>query len=227
MIKNLIKIIENNRELLRKNHWIVTDANSFKWWDNFEDPEKIVVSAILVQQTRWEIARKVTERLFNKIKKLSEISSMSKTELEETIKGVNFYRRKAVILKDFVRILADYSSLLSLLNISNKKILLSIKGLGEETVDSILLFAGNQLTFPISQYSIRILSRIFDVNFNKKELRKFLTQNLEYNLYYYKLLHAGLVSVGRTFCKVKPKCKSCIFKELCIYNNRRDNNEAI
>ncbi|MEM1626358.1 MAG: endonuclease III domain-containing protein [Sulfolobaceae archaeon] len=214
----IIRIIDNNHELLYKNHWRVTRAEAYEWWDGLDSAEKIVISAILVQQTRWEVAKSATEKIFKIVKNIQELKNIDEMTLLEAIRGVSFPKRKIYTIKEFSNLVSIYNSLDKLLTISNRNTLLGIKGIGEETADSILLFAGNQKVFPISNYLKRIFSRIFIKPPNKN----LILQVLNDNLYYYKLLHAGIVSVGRSFCKVlNPDCKACIFKDLCYYFNRR------
>ncbi|TRM85992.1 DNA endonuclease III, partial [Sulfolobus sp. A20-N-G8] len=89
----------------------------------------------------------------------------SDEELYSLFKSINFYRTKVKRLKYLAKITIDLGSLEKLYD---RDILLSIDGVGEETADSILLFAGHKLHFPPSEYGKRVLSRLFGRELNNK-----------------------------------------------------------
>ncbi len=49
-----MEIFQNNRDIIRETGWIISEPYSFEWWDGFDTADKIVISAFLVQLTKWE-----------------------------------------------------------------------------------------------------------------------------------------------------------------------------
>ena len=90
--------------------------------------------------------------------------------------------------------------------------LLSIKGVGPETADSILLYAANLPIFVVDTYTHRILSRhqLIDEDFGYVEIQELFMANLACDTQLYNEYHALLVRVGNVYCKKKnPDCATC------------------
>lgn len=199
--------------------WIVSEPYSYRWWGGLDSADKIVISAFLVQLTKWETVKKVIDNLSNKnLDKIENIANISVDKLDSIIKSVNFHKTKAIRLKKFADKAIEMGGLSNLLKIENRELLISLEGIGDETADSLLLFAGNNVVLPSTDYLKRVLSRLYGKTFTKKEAKEFAEKIIEKDLYKYKLFHAGMVSVGKAYCRLtKPKCEGCIFKGLCNY----------
>ncbi|MCY0873338.1 endonuclease III domain-containing protein [Acidianus infernus] len=217
MIHEILKIIDENREFLKKMGWIVSDPYSFEWWGGLKSADEIAISAFLVQMTKWETVAKVIENLRRKgLNYIDKIAELPLSVLEDQIRSVNFYKTKARRLKNFSEIVSENGGLKNFLTVENRDKILEIEGIGEETADSLLLFANNQLVFPQSEYLRRVLSRVLNKKMSKKEAKNYVEENLKKDLFLYKLFHAGVVSIGKAFCYLnKPKCDKCILKPLC------------
>ncbi|QGA68718.1 endonuclease III domain-containing protein [Sulfolobus sp. E11-6] len=214
----LLEIFEHNRNVLKEKGWIVSPENSYEWWDGLKNAEEIIISAILVQMSRWEIVKSKVEEMRNKgLTDFYRLYNATEQELYDILKGINFYKTKVKRLINISKIIINLGSIDKFYD---RKLLLSIDGIGEETADSILLFAGHKPNFPPSEYGRRVLSRVLGINIMKKnEVKTLVEENLERNVYEYKLLHAGIVTVGRAFCFIKnPKCEDCILKNVCKYH---------
>lgn len=221
-------LFEEHKDLLINNGWIVGPADSYEWWGGLDSADKIVVSAILVQMTRWEATKKAIDNLFSKITHVEEINKLDLATLENLIKNVNYYKTKALRLKELSRVIVENGGLKNFLRLENRDKLLSIKGVGEETADSILLFAGHIPVFPPSNYGMNVLSRLLGLSIkNKHEVKEIVENNTERDTYKYKLIHAGLVSIGKSFCYKSPKCSNCILKNFCTYNIQGNRHETI
>ncbi|BFH74126.1 DNA endonuclease III [Sulfurisphaera javensis] len=215
LIFKLLDAFEKNKELLRKAGWIVTDVNSYEWWDNLKTADEILISSILVQMTKWEIVKKTIEKLRElNLNRLDKIAELSENEIEELIKGINFYKTKARRLKKLAVIVKE-KGLENLLK--DEKALKDIEGIGDETAEALQLFVANLPVFPRSTYASRILSRLLGEEISKQEAKKIVENTIHDDVYKLKLLHAGIVTIGKTYCFSKPKCNSCIFKDLCAY----------
>ncbi|MEI6079187.1 MAG: endonuclease, partial [bacterium] len=103
-----------------------------------------------------------------------------------------------------------------------RDLLLSIKGIGPETADSILLYALDLPIFVIDAYTKRILSRIGIVS-NKatyQELQDLFHNKLPTDIELFNDYHAQLVVLAKDFCNKKPKCSECPLRiaGICCFN---------
>jgi endonuclease-3 related protein len=93
--------------------------------------------------------------------------------------------------------------------------LLQVKGIGPETADSMLLYAGNFPIFVVDAYTKRIFSRkkIVDEKFDYQRLQEIFMQNLKKDVNLYNEYHALIVRLGKDVCKKnKPRCEICPIK---------------
>jgi endonuclease-3 related protein len=100
--------------------------------------------------------------------------------------------------------------------------LIKIKGIGYETADTILLFAGNKLVLPVSRLARRVLSRV-GVNLPASYVRaqQILEKLIPEDLGSYKLFHATLVSISKKYCRSKkPLCAECPLQTICGFPTR-------
>jgi endonuclease-3 related protein len=89
--------------------------------------------------------------------------------------------------------------------------LLAVKGIGEETADSILLYAGNKPIFVVDAYTRRILQRhdIIRRDTTYTEIQNLFMTNLPQSVLLYNQYHALLVNTGKLFCTTSPRCDRC------------------
>jgi endonuclease-3 related protein len=138
--------------------------------------------------------------------------------MERLLRNLNFYKTKARRLLKIAKSSAEPGRLERILRLENRDELLDLEGIGEETADSLLLFAGNQLTLPISAYVRRVLERVLQKESTPKELRSMCRDSLPSDLYSYKLFYAGLSTVGKAFCHPNlPDCTNCILNQFCSF----------
>ena len=154
-----------------------------------------------------------------KVKKIAEISLK---ELEDLLRPTGFYRQKAEYLKIFTQYaLEKYGGdLEKWFNKSAEELrkeLLRLKGIGEETADSILLYAAKKLVFVVDAYTKRILTRlgIIKKGTSCSEIKKMIWRELPVDLKTYKELRALFVELGKRFCKATPQCDGCPLESVC------------
>ncbi|MDO8784868.1 MAG: hypothetical protein Q7J12_01490, partial [Syntrophales bacterium] len=89
--------------------------------------------------------------------------------------------------------------------------LLRVKGIGEETADSILLYAGGKPIFVVDAYTRRILHRhgITSEDSSYGEIQELFMTHLPPDVSLYNQYHALLVNTGKTFCTKTPRCEGC------------------
>jgi len=222
VIERVIDVFRGLGNELRRTGWFVDGPESTRWWGGAESPDEVVITAILVQQTRWEVVGEVLGRLrvlgLNKIERIAETSPEA---LADIIKGVNYRFTKAVRLVKLARNIVSVGGLEGLRSMSNvRDFLLNQDGVGEETADSIMLFALNIPSLPISQYIKRVFSRVLGINLGNgySSWKGFLEEVLPRDLYIYKLVHASVVTIGKQYClPQKPLCNQCPLCGVCKY----------
>jgi endonuclease-3 related protein len=193
------------------------------WWPG-ETTFEIFVGAILTQQTSW----KNVEKAIANIKKencmnIDCIASISINKLEEMIRPAGYYRQKAKRLKNIcISIKDEYGSLEAMFRLGTTELrnkLLSYNGIGNETADSIVLYAAEKPVFVIDAYTKRIMHRlgITPENISYNELQKYFEKRVPKNIKIYKDFHAQFVELGKNYCKKKPACNECPLNSLCSY----------
>ena len=105
---------------------------------------------------------------------------------------------------------------MSLLDTQSLRVqLLSVNGIGQETADSILLYAFKKPVFVIDAYTRRILIRhhLIKEESGYAEIQNLFMQNLKADVKLFNEYHALLVKLAKEIClKNKPKCGSCPLK---------------
>jgi len=196
------------------------------WWPG-KTKFEVCIGAILTQNTSWKNVEKALSTLRAK-KKLSPlaIDSLSHKELAELIRSAGYYNQKASTIKAFCKhIIRKYSGSINAFLKKHQDVLreelLSIKGIGTETADSIILYAANKPTFVVDAYTERIMARVFGLSFkNRHELKVFFESNIPKDAKVYNEFHALLVALAKNFCRKKPACAECpINKNCCYYNS--------
>jgi len=138
------------------------------WWPKYSDNHtfEIAIGAILTQQTKWENVERVIKKMIElEILDPKKIVSIEKRKLENIIKPCGFSSVKANRLKDFSSFIlknlqSDLKKLFELKADEARKLLLKINGIGKETADDILLYAGDMKTIPVDYYTKRLFKRI-------------------------------------------------------------------
>ena len=134
------------------------------WWPA-QSRFEVIVGAYLTQNTAWTNVEKALRSL--RKARLLTISGIRRTpvdELERLIRSAGYFRQKAQRLKIFVSFLDDrYGGSLARMfarpTAELRDELLALNGVGPETADSILLYAGNHPVFVVDAYTRRILER--------------------------------------------------------------------
>ena len=187
------------------------------WWPG-ETAFEIAIGAILTQNTAWSNVEKAIGNL--KGKKLLDpyrLDELSSEELATLIRPAGYYNIKAKRIKNFIkRLIEDFEGSLNTLFALDlqdaRKWLLSISGIGPETADSILLYAGEKPIFVVDAYTYRVLSRheIIFGDESYEEVQEIFQKNLINDVKFFNEFHALFVAVGKHYCvKNKPRCALC------------------
>ncbi|MGH9529488.1 MAG: endonuclease III domain-containing protein [Terriglobales bacterium] len=134
------------------------------WWPartRFE----VIVGAYLTQNTSWTNVEIALRRLrADRVLTLAGIRNTPSQELEELIRSSGYFRQKAARLKTFVAFVdgrhnGSLARMFSQPTETLRQQLLQLNGVGPETADSILLYAGQHPAFVVDAYTRRILER--------------------------------------------------------------------
>ena len=189
------------------------------WWPartRFE----VIVGAFLTQNTAW---RNVEYALANlrraRALNLAGIRHSKLQDLQTLIRPAGFFRQKAQRLKAFVEFLdQNYRGSLHRMfkqpTLQLRQELLSLNGVGPETADSILLYAGKHPVFVVDAYTRRILERHGIVPFTAgyEEIRELFEKSLrkvEDSVAAFNQAHALIVQVGKNHCRNRANCRGC------------------
>ncbi len=194
------------------------------WWPA-ESPFEVVVGAILTQNTAW----RNVERAIVALKEAEALSTLElvridRTRLESLIRPAGFFRQKAERLKLFADFLqqrcgGDLAALLAGPLEQVRAELLTLKGVGPETSDSILLYAGDRPSFVVDAYTRRLLTRVGLLGGDEKyeAIRALFMDHLPHSSELFNEFHALIVEECKTFCRVKPLCGTCPLQTVCTY----------
>jgi endonuclease III related protein len=198
-------------------HALSAALGPMNWWPG-QTPFEVIVGAILTQNTAWTNVERAIANLHSE--RLLTITAMEKVQtarLAKLIRSSGYFRQKAKKLKAFVRFLRkEYGGSLKRMfatpTTELRQKLLSVHGIGPETADSILLYAGNHPIFVVDAYTRRILTRhqLHGEKASYDDVRLLFEGNLPQNVQLYNEYHALIVNTGKNWCRSKaPKCDEC------------------
>jgi endonuclease-3 related protein len=224
------KLYENLLNLFGKQKWWPIDYQYHQ--KNKSDPRfEIMIGAILTQNTAWDnVEKALTNLKTNKTLTINRIVDENIENIRTMIQPSGFFNQKAQRLKILASYLHDeYNDNLGKFFekdlLMTRQELLSLKGIGPETADSMLLYAGNRPIFVVDAYTKRICKRLPIENSGKtyEEIQSFFETELkrsfpEKNMVeLYKELHALIVRLAKTYCRKKPYCEKCPLKNNCEF----------
>ncbi len=193
------------------------------WWPA-DTPFEIIVGAILTQNVAWKNVEKAIINLRDAgLLEPEAIYGTSKEELETLIRPAGFYRAKAKKLKAFVEHLrkrynGSLSAMFSRPLTELRQEMLAIYGIGPETADAILCYAGNYPIMVMDVYTRRVFTRMgfFDDNISYDGMQAFFMDNLPEDQHLYKEYHALIDGLAKHFCrKNRPECQGCPLGDIC------------
>lgn len=197
------------------------------WWPG-ETPFEVCVGAILTQNTAWTNVERALDNLKHaRVLEPEKLFALPEGRLARLLRPAGCFNVKARRLRAFLRVLREeHGGQLNRLFAGSTAVvrerLLAVHGIGPETADSLLLYAGKHPSFVIDAYTRRIFSRhawcaadtgyatlkaLCETNLGQKPARA--------RLDYWQDYHAQLVRVGKDFCRPQsPRCEGCPLKSL-------------
>lgn len=187
------------------------------WWPG-DTAFEMIVGAILTQNTSWANV----ERAIHNLREADLLDpralyEVPVEELEDLIQPAGYFRIKARRLRSLIEFLVDrYDGSLDAMFQTPlpelREALLGVHGVGPETADSILLYAGHLPSFVVDTYTHRIFSRHGWIDFEADyhQIKDYIEGELPQDVPLYNEFHALLVRLGKDYChKSKPKCSEC------------------
>jgi endonuclease-3 related protein len=186
------------------------------WWPG-QTRFEVIVGAILTQNTAWtNVARAIANLRRAHVLSPQALAALPTSRLARLVRSSGYYRTKARRVKRFLRFLQaryrlDLSRMFAERPSSLRKELLAVPGIGPETADSILLYAGNVPIFVVDAYTRRILQRhgLIRPDATYDAIQALFMGNLPPDASLYNEYHALLVAVGKDFCRPVPHCEDC------------------
>ena len=191
------------------------------WWPG-ETRFEIITGAILTQNTNWTNVEKAIANLKSAECLIPEkLHRFDPAQLADLIRPAGYFNIKAKRLKNFLNwLFENYNGeLTELESLDTNRLraeLLSIKGVGRETADSILLYAFDRTVFVVDAYTARVVFRheLIAPDADYEQLQDFFESSLPADTQLFNEYHALLVRVGKEFCRPKARCPGCPLEKL-------------
>jgi endonuclease III len=184
----------------------------------YHNDYELLIAIVLSAQTTDKRVNMVTPILFSKYPTLEKLSEAPIDLLEEILKPIGSFRKKAVYVKDIAyNLTTKYQGVVP----TDREKLEKLKGVGRKTINVFLSEYYNYPAIAVDTHveriskRLRIASKKATVLEVEEKLQKFFPKDE------WAKRHLQLVLFGRYHCKaVKPDCSSCPLKELCTdYKN--------
>ncbi|MCX6013869.1 MAG: hypothetical protein NTV30_10825 [Chloroflexi bacterium] len=192
------------------------------WWPG-DSPFEVIIGAILTQSAAWtNVEKSITKLKEADLLNPVFLRNIPQEQLASLLYSCGYYNAKSLKIKSFVHYLGiHYNDNLNLFfNQETDRVrneLLSIYGIGNETADSILLYAAGKPVFVIDAYTKRIFNQIglFSNSLSYSDLQLKFMKNLQNDTYLFNEYHALFVRHGKDVCRKSPRCGAC-----CLASSR-------
>ncbi|HEX5423114.1 MAG TPA: hypothetical protein VFW94_06150 [Candidatus Acidoferrales bacterium] len=187
------------------------------WWPG-NSAFEVIVGAILTQNTSWKNVEQAISNLREAgLLSAEGIQKANLRRLERLVRPSGYFRQKARKLKAFCTFLeTEYGGSLERMfatpTIVLREQLLDVFGIGPETADSILLYAGGHGVFVVDAYAKRMLARHGWTSENPKysDVQWMFERQFPANAKLFNEFHALIVQAGKRWClATNPKCDEC------------------
>ena len=183
-------------------------------WRSTNDPYKIWLSEIMLQQTQV----KTVIPYYNKwVKKYPTLESVAKSNIDDLLKiweGLGYYSRCRNFYKASIKIFEDCNGKIP----EDFDQFKELPGVGEYTAGAVLSIAFRKKIPAIDTNILRVMSRILGLKErSKSNLDKIKKNMIDYlNTEKPGDINQALMDLGAMICKNKdPVCQNCIFQDIC------------
>ena len=214
----MLMLTEQLNEIYRL---LYASYGSQHWWPASSGFE-VIIGAVLTQNTNWGNVEKALANLKKTgLLKPEKLRDIKIEKLAELIRPAGYFNIKANRLKNLVNwLFENYQGCIENLDSAGTRRLrdelLSVKGIGPETADSILLYALDRPVFVVDAYTARVMARhhLIEPPFDYEQLQELFASNLPQDFKLFNEYHALLVKVGKEHCKPKARCSGCPLEKL-------------
>lgn len=186
------------------------------WWPASTRFE-VIIGAILTQNTNWGNVEKALKNLKDSnLLSPDFLYKIPASKLALKIRPSGYFNIKAKRIRNFLKFLfREFDGRLSLMAKEPKerlrKKLLTVNGIGEETADSILLYAFEKPSFVVDAYTKRILYRhgLIGKAWPYQRVQSFFEDRLKSDTGVFNEYHALMVRLAKDHCRPTPDCRQC------------------
>ncbi|UYP43722.1 Endonuclease III [Candidatus Lokiarchaeum ossiferum] len=219
----LLRLSRNNINPTLRGSYSGYHPNDYNIPDQPKEVLEIMLGAILTQNTSWVNAEKALFNLeSNKMISFESLHKLSEEKLALLIKSSGYYNQKAKKIHYLMSFLAKnpISTISQLDIIELRSKLLSVKGIGPETADSIILYAFKKPIFVIDAYTKRLFGRLDIIQQSESydHFQMIFHASLRNETPVFNEYHALIVQHCAHICTAKPKCDLCFINEKCAKN---------
>jgi endonuclease III related protein len=194
------------------------------WWPA-ETAYEVCIGAILTQNTAWTNVEKAISALKGaEVLTQESLVRIDRNVLADLIRPSGFFNIKSERIKSFVQWLdSRFNGSLDEMFAGDwlelRSELLKVKGIGPETCDAILLYAGRKPSFVVDSYTKRLFHRLglLDGKEGYEVTRTIFMKSLPMDVKVYNEYHAVIVEHCKRFCRKKPGCSTCFLRSICSY----------
>ncbi len=204
-------------------HRLEAAYGDLNWWPA-DSPFEVAIGAILTQNTNWQNVEKAIANLRAAgALSLHTLAALDPEQLQQLIRPSGYFRQKSERLQLLCRhLLAQHGSIETLLRQplpAAREELLQLKGIGPETADSILLYAGEHPSFVVDAYTRRIFARLGLLSGTESyaQIRELFMHNLPNQSQLFNQYHALIVAHAKRHCLKHPRCQDCPLAQDCRY----------
>lgn len=186
---------------------------------------EMIVGAILTQSAAWvNVEKGIANLRSRELLSAAMLREVPTEELARLIYPSGYYNVKARKLKSFARWLGeryddDLDRLFALDLPTLRRELLGVYGVGQETADSIALYAARKPVFIIDAYTRRIIARLglAPAQNSYGAFQSLFMERLPHEEGMFNEYHALLVCHGKTVCRKSPVCRDCCLASICPF----------
>jgi len=206
---------------------MIVNSIVFDYLDSlFEDPKcellynkdyEFLIAVMLSAQTTDKRVNEVTPFLFDKYNSLEKLANASLNDIEDIIKRIGTYRKKALFVIEIAKKIVENNFVLP----NDRKFLESLPGVGRKTTNVFLSEIYKEEWIAVDTHVKRVSYRL---GFSKKsdnelQVEKKLMKKIPKGRW--RKTHHQLVLFGRYYCKaINPLCSECGLKDVCLYNKK-------
>ncbi|MCI8568030.1 MAG: endonuclease III [Bacilli bacterium] len=184
----------------------------------FNKDYELLLAVVMSAQTTDKRVNQVTDILFKKYDSLEKLKDASISDIENIIKPIGTYHKKAIFIKEIATNLVDlYDSKMP----QDRKLLESLPGVGRKTVNVVLSVLYDYPAIAVDTHVERVSKRLGLAYKNDDVYKVEMKLQKKFKRKNWSKRHHQLIFFGRYKCKAqRPECSSCKLLDICKYNSK-------